>query len=251
MPEPAPKKEYLPPEYYKGTSTAKKVVLYGLIAILIIALGAGGYWFGFHKNKKQTQTPSAAQSTTSSQQQSDNTASAATKHYDSANFNLGIDYPADWMLSDNGGGKMTVTSPSLSLKSANGQPVNAREILTITPKGQNLGAFDAGSATAVMDSEKVAYTKPTQTQRGNTYLSFLQYSKTTTTGALDGVYITGDAGYQKGQDIPKSDIANVDPEIVLSFSGADGQPLSIAASNWDVDTFSGPIKKMLTSLSIN
>jgi hypothetical protein len=153
---------------------------------------------------------------------------------------------------------MTVRSPATQLKSASGQSVTGRIIMTIANKGNNLGVFDKGNATAVLNSQKIAYTSPTPNQRANTYLSFLQYATTTAAGALDGIYITGDNGYQKGQDIPKGDIAGIDPLVSVTFvqcaaSTCSGgtSALSIAASSWSNTSFAAPITKMLESLSFN
>lgn len=251
-PQPVPKHEYLPPDYHQDKGRAKRVFLYSLVTILILGAAAAAYWFGFHK---KTPAKSANQQTNSSTQQSSTQPASqidsTTKHYDSANFSLGIDYPANWTLTDNGGGKMTIVSPALQLKGATGQTVSGKITLLITPKGQNLSDFSAGSAIAVMDSEKIAYTQPTQTQRANTYLSFLRFATDADTNAMDGIYITGDAGYQKGQYIPKTDVAKIDPEVAMTFTDASGKPLSIAASNWNDTTFSGPITKIFTSLVVN
>ena len=130
--------------------------------------------------------------------------------------------------------------------------------MTIANQGQNLNVFDKGNATAVLASQKIAYTSPTQNQRANTYLSFLQYASTTQNGALDGVYITGDNGYQKGQDVPKSDVAGITPLVSVTFiqcanSACSGSTtaLSVAASAWSDTSLSGPVTKMLESLAFN
>jgi hypothetical protein len=109
----------------------------------------------------------------------------------------------------------------------------------------------------VLDSDKVAYTKPTQNQRANTYLSYLQYAATTTNGALDSIYITGDNGYKKGQDVPQADIIGVDPLVTISFVScadtacASPKPLSITASSWQASALAKTAKAMLQSLSFN
>jgi hypothetical protein len=131
--------------------------------------------------------------------------------------------------------------------------------MTILPQGQPPKDFDAGNAVAVRDSEKVSYTKPTPSQRAQTYLSFVQYAATTTHGALDGIYITGNVGYKKTQPIPKTDVAARDPIVGITFvkcandacSGAVPTPLSIKASEWDNNSFKAPIKTMLTSLAFD
>src|SRR3989304_5674301 len=65
----------------------------GLVALVVLASLAGGaYWF--MKNRKSTSEP--AKSAETAQTESGSTPAAsqtttATKHYDSANFNLGFD----------------------------------------------------------------------------------------------------------------------------------------------------------------
>ena len=66
-------------------------------------------------------------------------------------------------------------------------------------------------------SEKIKYSNPTSVQRAETYLTFVQYSTTARGEGIDALYITGDNGYQKDQYIPKTDMINLDPVIVVSF----------------------------------
>ena len=146
---------------------------------------------------------------------------------------------------------MSVKSPkTISLKDASGASFSGQIILTIQSQGAKPSQFNAGNATGVRDSIKIAYTSPTPTQRANTYLSFLQYASSSGNGVLDAVYITGDKGYQKGQTVPLTDIQLTDPLITLSFANTTG-PASISSSMWDDASFSGPLTKMLQSFSIN
>ncbi len=221
----------------------RKVGIGLAVLAVIVILALAGYWYA--KNHKSTPKPTSSAS--SSQNSTTNTPAAAkittaTKHYDSVNFNLGFDYPADWTVTDSGGGIMTVRSPAINLKDASGQAVNTQITITIRAKNQKLPEFDAGNATAALDSEKIAYTKPTQSQRANTYISFLSYAKSS--GGFDGIYITGNNGYKKDQAIPKVDIQTVDPVISITFDK------SISTDNWSDQAFAQPLKNMLQSLSI-
>lgn len=231
---------------------------YVLIFIFVVVLAGGIYWLWQHPKKSlpaNTPTVAANQKTNQQPQQT----APATAHYDSSNFNIGFDYPKDWTVTDSGNGQLTVRSTTMSLTAANGQTVNSQVLMTITQKGQNLSVFNSGSAVAVLDSKKITYTKPTQSQRADTYLSFLQYANTTISGALDAVDITGNYGYTKGQDIPKNDIANIDPLVSVTFlkcastacPAGTTTATSIASSNWNDSLFSTPITKMLESLSFN
>ncbi|HSX18475.1 MAG TPA: hypothetical protein VLE51_03920 [Candidatus Saccharimonadales bacterium] len=245
--------KYSPPQ--KERSPIWRKLGIGLAILIVIAvLGAGGYWFA--KNHKSTKTPTqSSQASQTNSVDAGTKITSATKHHDSTNFNLGFDYPADWTVTDSGNGQLTVRSPAVSVKDSDGQTVNVRISLNIRDKTQKLSEFDTGNAIAALDSEKVAYTKPTQTQRANTYLSFLMYASSTR--GFDGIYITGDSGYKKAQAIPKVDIQKIEPIISLTFAKCTDSTcsgsmtaLSVSTDNWDDQNFSQPLKAMLQSFSI-
>ena len=227
------------------------------ILIAIVLLGAGAMYLKNHKStKKPAESSQTAQTTASTPAASQ--IATTTKHYDSSAFQLAFDYPQDWTVSDNGNGILTVTSPKLQLKSADGQTVSGRIIMTIRDSAQKLTEFNAGNALAAKASVKIAYTKPSPSQRGSTYESFLRYANTANTAGLDGVYITGDSGYTLGQAIPLVDVQKVSPVINITFvkcadsvCTAKTTPLSIASTAWDDKTFSQPLESMLQSLTIN
>lgn len=252
-PAPQPESESPAPQppaqgYYKEPSN-RKWIYAGVAAVVIIAALAY-FLLGRSKPASPRAATTQSHSTTSQTPAATSQIDATTKSYTSPNFNLTFSYPADWTVADNGGTQMTVTSPAMQLKDPTGQTITGQIVMTIAQAGQVPTAFNSGGGTAVRDSVKVAYTKPTSTQRANTYLSFVQYSATTATGALDGVYITGDYGYQKGQDVPKVDIGKLDPIISLTFLNSTGKPMSVANTMWDDPNFSGPLTKMLQSFAI-
>lgn len=151
---------------------------------------------------------------------------------------------------------MTVISRPISLKVSTGQNVTGQITLTIRDPSQPLPEFDKGNATATIDSVKIAYSHPSQNQRANTYMSFLTYASSAASG-IDGIYITGDYGYKKVQAIPKVDIQKIDPITSITFAKcADNScsgkttPLNLAVSDWQNGQLSGPLTKMLESLSI-
>lgn len=214
---------------------------------------------GYILATKKTQSPAPqvandkAASTSSTTQ-----ISTTTKNYSSPNFYLSFEYPEDWAVVDNGGGIMTATSPVMKLARSSGDDAKGRIVLTFRAKDQKLPEFDSGSATAAKQSIKIAYTKPTQNQRGSTYESFLRYAGNVNTAALSGVYITGDSGYTLGQSIPKVDIQKVDPIISITFTkcsdntcAGGGGELNIPLSLWENLAFSGPLEQMLKSITIN
>ncbi len=238
----------------------RKLLIILLVVVLLGSAGAGVYLL---LNRKDT-TNNATKNTSNSRSASTDTTPKAstitttTEHYVSNGFMLEFDYPKDWVVNEpTTGGVLTVKSPALSLKDASGKAFNGQVVLTIRSKQQALPEFDKGNAVATIASQKINYTKPSQAQRGATYLSFLTYASSGQSTGLDGVYITGDVGYQKGQAIPKADFTPVDPVISVTFAkctggcGADATAASIDANMWQDETFGKPLTSMLESLTIN
>lgn len=216
------------------------------IAVLLLAgAGTGAYWY--LKNHKSTPAKSAQTGQTTAPAKT----VAATKSYTSPNFYLTFSYPASWTIIDNGGGTMTVTSADMQLKDVAGSSVNGKIVMTILNGSKQLPGFTAGSnATAVLASQKITYTKPTQTQRADTYITFISYSTTTASNGLDAIYISGNNGYTKAQAVPLADLLQVNPIISLSFTNSSGKALTLAASDWNDSSFSAPLLSMLKSLAI-
>lgn len=245
--------QHTPPDKIPRSWKVPLLIIFGLL----IAASAI-YWFVI-KPKPAAKSTSQTSSSASSSSQSTPAAvapattkiSTTTKTYTSANFKLAFSYPDDWVIADAGGGVLTAKSPSLSLKNAAAQTATGQVVLTIRDKTQKLTEFDKGNATATRDSLKISYTKPTQTQRGSTYVSYLQFATSTTAGALDGIYITSDSGYKKGQAIPLVDVSKVDPSISITFVDSSSKAMSIADSMMDDTAFSTPLTDLLKSLAIN
>jgi hypothetical protein len=242
-----------------------KLVLIIVIILLLLAAGSAAAYMYLKKSdsgtKKQPatntqQTNKKAQEPAVADQQ-DGTAEAKT--FTSSTFALSIAYPGDWTpeeLKDSA----TITSPVVTLTDANGQTTNGRMVLNIRARQDKPVEFTAGDVVAVLDSDKVDYTKPTATQRGSTYLSYLQYATTTTKGGMDGIYITGDYGYKYGQTVRLAEISKVDPLLEVTFvSCADTtcaattqKPLTVSSTAWKTDTKNRPaVETMLKSLTLN
>jgi len=246
------------PDRGKKHKSRKGLII--LIIILILLLGGAAYWFLGRStstpSKKSTNSSTSSPNNSSSSQSGASQIPTTTEHYDSPYLRLGFDHPTGWTVTDNGNGKLTAVSGPLELANPSGQKSTGQITLTVRASGQALPEFDKASAVAALDSQKIAYAKPTATQRGNTYVSFLRYATDTYSDGLDGVYITGDAGYKAGQDIPKTDIAKVDPIVSITFAGcsdaacsAAPAAMAISTSSWQDTSFSGPLMKMLESFS--
>jgi hypothetical protein len=237
----------------------RKALVWLLVLALLGAAAFGAYRFA---NRKDTKAANTAGNNSAGQTKQDSESSVITsesKHYVSAQFTLEFDQPADWAVSDSAGsGKLVARSPALQLKDATGKSFTGQVLLTIRNKQQPLPEFDKGNAVAARESEKIAYTKPSSVQRGSTYLSFLHYAGSAGSDSIEGVYITGDVGYQADQAIPKADFVPVDPVISVTFvkcadssCNGEGTTTGISKTMWQDTVFSKPIKTMLQSLTIS
>jgi hypothetical protein len=243
------------PEVYLNQGSKTKKLGYILVIMVVLLVAAGVYWFALKPQPAKAPTPATANSASSASKTEGS--KIETEHYDSSNFNLSFDYPKGWKVVDaSGSGKLTVTSTPTKLKGLGGSD-DGQVVMTIRDKSQKLTEFEKGNALSIRGSEKIAYTKPSETQRGSTYISFLNYASSKDP-QIDGIYITGDAGYEKQQSVPSTDIAKSDPIINISFikcsdsncSGT-GTPAGVAAEEWETNAeFSKPIKTILQSLAI-
>lgn len=246
--EPAKKKSRRPKLKLPAFNWKKPAKYLVILAVLAVA-AAGAYKFFFQPEPKTPNSQASNQA-----QQSNNAPgggiTTATEHYSSTQFALEFDYPSDWKVDESTTGRLTATSPELALTDKDGRTVTGQIILTIRNKQQPLPEFDEGNALAARESEKVSYTKPSPNQRGETYISLLRWaSSTASEGDFDGVYITGNNGYQKDQAAPKADFAGVDPLISVTYLKG-GAPLTVADNMWDDPDYSAPLRSMLQSLMI-
>lgn len=246
--------------------SGKRRWLVGLvIAILLLAAGGAAAYMWLKQSNSGSKRPAATHAQQSKQPSqaptpANETGSAAeTKTFTSSTLALSIAYPGDWTpaeLKDSA----TITSPVVTLTDANGQTTNGRMVLNIRARQDKPVEFTAGDVVAVLDSAKVDYTRPSATQRGSTYLSYLQYATTTTKGGMDGVYITGDYGYKYGQTVRLAEIAKVDPLLDVTFvsctdttcASTTQKALTVSATAWQTDTKNRPaVETMLKSLVLN
>jgi hypothetical protein len=239
-----------------------------IAVITILVLLAGGGAFAYVKLLANKPQPKKAPTTTQSKQQPQaqqtqptETTNGDSKTYTSSNFKLGVSYPSTWTPSETTG-QLTISSPVMDITDATGASTKGEIQLTVRHKTAKPDEYKSGSAVAVLPSEKVNYTHPTGNQRKSTYLSFLQYAGTSTKGGLDGVYITGSFGYKYAQNVPVTDISQIDPLVNVIFMrcpasdqtacAPSGQtPLTISSTLWKDDSFKTPIVDMLTSLTFN
>ena len=228
-----------------------------MIVALAVIVGAGLFLLNQHNKSAQKATStSPAKSNTGSSGAAVTDIDSTTKRYDSTNFSIGFDYPADWSISDPGSGKLSVISPMLQLRAANGQAINARIVMTIQNQQSSISQFAANTAIAPLASQKLTYKQPTPSQRAKTYLTFVNYAGSSK--AINALYITGDNGYTAGQYVPGSDIAKDDPLVSIGFFGCSDTACSnyssaaaIAVSSWSDAGLSKPLINLLQSLVID
>jgi hypothetical protein len=238
---------------------ARRRVFIRLVAIiaLVVIVGAGVYVL-FHTKAPAAHTTQQATSTVrhASSSSGAKVEPVSTQSYTATNFNLSFNYPTGWLVVNSGTGPMTVTSPPLQLTDADGSIVTGEITMTIQPQGQLPASFSAGTVLAVLNSQEITYKQPTASQASQTYLSFVQYSSTTTKGGLDGIYVTGNYGYKKAQIIPGTDITNVNPLVTITFTKCGNSacsmnltPLTIESTLWSKSSFQAPILTMLRSFA--
>jgi cytoskeletal protein RodZ len=231
-----------------------------LVLILIGAAAYGAYWFGNKQADKKTGKSAQTTQHTSNQQPQQTTpkqeTTIPTKHYDSATYTLGFDYPQTWTVTDTTA-KLTVASPTVSMKTADGSTSNGHVVLTIQNQQTTIAGYPAGGADAVLESQKLTYKQPTPVQRAQTYLTYLSYG--TKAGGLNALYVTGDNGYQKDQTVPLTDVVKGNPLISVTFqscTSADcstGTPttLVLPASSWSATAENKQVISLLESIQLN
>lgn len=227
-------------------------------AVLIVVAVAGGSYLLFIRDKNGPATPASSQGSgqPGSSTEVSSQITASTKTHNSTKQRLSFDYPQDWTAVEDTG-LIKVTSPAIKLTDTSGQNKTGQIVLQVRNKTAALPEFDGGSATAALTSQKVKYSKPTEVQRGETYVSFLHYAGSAEPG-IDGIYVTGNFGYKAGQYIAKADFASADPKITITFNQcADSNclqnpiKLTLAKTSWDNSAFSTSLLNIIKSFAIN
>ena len=224
-----------------------------LVLVLVLGAAAAAYKFGTKKAAPPKQ-PNTQSSQNSTSKTSTTTANVPTKHYDSTTYTLGFDYPENWTISDNPD-KLTVTSPDLQLVGATGTKAATHVVVTIQNPVKTIPGYPANGAVAALASDKLTYKQPTAVQRAQTYLSYLGYKAT----GLDALYITGDNGYQQGQNVPMGDIVKGNPLVSVTFvtcktvDCSSGTPtaVTLSADSWKTSDASKQVTALLQSMQLN
>jgi hypothetical protein len=250
---------------YKAKTHSKRRLAIKLLIVVIILLVAGvSYLWLLHRSDKNARYTSlyttiiGRQAAPVSKPKAKLTSAitTVTKQYTSVNQGLTLNYPANWSVNETTD-VLTIRSTPILLSTLTNKTFTGQVVLTIRNKTPPLTEFNAGNSVATSESTIMTYVQPTSDQRGSTYLSFLQYADSVS-GSLDGIYVTGNSGFQQGQAIPASDFVPIDPIVSVTFMKCSSAPcsgtnqrVSINPAMWKESAFSGPILSMLESLAIN
>jgi hypothetical protein len=151
--------------------------------------------------------------------------------------------------------KLTVTSPSTQLPGIDSNAVG-RAIITIQNQQTSIPNYPSAGAVASIASDMVTYKQPSEVQRAQTYLSYLGYQNPK---GLDALFITGDSGYQVGQNVPLSDIVKGNPLVGVTFEACGNNdcapgttgPLTLQASSWKSSPLSTAVNNFLQSIVVH
>jgi hypothetical protein len=230
----------------------KKRKIKGIIFIAVIGLALIGAAVYFLVLRKQPAPASNSNQQTATQQQpAESVDDELSEHIVSQDLQLAIDHPKTWQKDDGTQGQLVLQSPTAQITTADGSKTSGRVVITIVSAGSTVPKFTGTTGKALADSKKIAYSQPSQSQRKETHLSFVGFGSTSGVGA---VYITGDAGYKKDQDIPKTDVAKSEPIIAVSFVKCDGgncqEGMTIDPAAWDGDKILQVAESILKSLVV-
>ena len=249
---------HLPEKYPRKSKKSPKTKYYVLVLVVIVVVGTVGYLL-LNSNSKDSKPVKSSKSTSSKLATKSNASTApvaSTTNYSSTNFNLTMNYPNNWVVSDTPT-ILQLTSPVTNIVNDKKQLVKGKIILNITAQGKLPSTLGNQSATAVLNSQLISYVSPTPAQDAQTYVSFLQYSSTNTVGGLDGIYITGNYGYLKSQTIPLTNLSSISPLVWITFQKCNNSKctslsnLTISSTDWQNTKFSIPIIDIIKSFQFS
>lgn len=243
----------------KKLSFGRKLLgLFGWLFLIALLTGgaAAAVWFLWLKNDKPMTDNKSDQQSQAVAPPTPVQAVDPVETYNSSRLFLQFDHPKEWKVTEDN--KVVAVSPPTKFKTPAGSTQIGEIVLTIRSAQTTLPEFKDGDARAIVESEKINYAKPTQTQRAASYISLLAYAGMTSKG-LDGIYVTGDNGYLADQLVSMADIIQASPLISVTFqacpeatcaANSARKPLTIATTSWKDEKFAKPIKTMLQSLVI-
>jgi len=172
-----------------------------IIAVLVLVLAGGaGAYFSIHKsnNNKAKATAAAKAKTAAPKLLTGEQSTGSNYFYKNTTLAFGVTFPKTWSIKlSSDGQEVILTSPQTTYLKKNGSTANGVFTLKLR-NGIIPSAIQSTvqSAIAVDNSQVIAYSNPTTSQRQYTNLSF---------GGTDAndfgfMIITGDTAYTSGQD---------------------------------------------------
>lgn len=193
--------------HFAAQHKKSKKVLYIILGIVggLVLLGAGGAAVWLLTKKSDTKTPTSQKQTSqnsgqaaqSGKQPSGVQTKGSNYVYKSAKLNIGVTYPKTWTMRESSDKEeVIITSPQTTYTKKDGTSTQG----VVTVKLRNGIIPDAikttvQSATAVADSEVVAYSQPNEEQRQYTNLSYIGSDANNFAFGL----VTGNTAYKAGQ----------------------------------------------------
>ena len=230
----------IPIKYYGDNQPGKRLkppkksrkslfIFISIVAVCLIVLIVVYFAAPSPKNNSKTSTNSKTSSNTNN--------GPKTLSFNSVSSSLSFNYLSTWAVNDNNNGLITISSPVTSLNLASGSKTTGQVVITINEQ-TNIPKQFGNYSVALSNSTQISYSNPTQTQRNQTYLTYVQYPATTISGGLDAIYVTGDYAYPKNNVIPETDIAKLNPLIIVSFQSCQDSscqkntPVTVSSSTY-------------------
>lgn len=255
-------RRFAPPPNYRHPKKSHRKWLFVFLALLLLAvIGAAAYKF-WKSSTKPLAKPAAAAAPKALATTGTTTSGAVTYTAAGQDINLSFSYPSSWTASPASGSDktdqpITVTSPLLTLNTADSQSVTGKIVITIRPGNSSLDELNSNNPTAALASSQFSYTAPTPQQHQYPYLTYVHFSNgSKVPGVFEEVIVTGIQSFNKGDPVTA---IGADPVISASFyqctsqacSGSSQQPLSITSSNWQNDAPFQQVQSLLASLKFN
>lgn len=240
-----------PPKPKKASKL--KIVLYSIVAVLVIVILA--FVLTSHNSKKKVTVQ--VNKTSASSNTSIFNPSVKTNLYTSTAYNLSVNVPNNWKVSEDDSKALIINSNVVNIIKVDGSQAKGRVVVSVTPTSIVPAPVSKHDATAVIGSSIINYTQPTSAQLGQSYISFAQYYTTTNPNGLDAIFITGNSGYTINQIIPYTKLLTLNPTIMVYFQSCNDQKctnpsdLTINKSMWNNSSFNSTIKNILKSFSLS
>ncbi len=204
----------------------KKMWLIIGIAVGILLVGAGVFWF-LQKDKKSDSTSQSQSQQQQSTEETDEPTmapadAAQLETYKSTTLNIEIAHRKDWTLKEDAEKKLiTLTSPKFTFQTAN---ESKKDVFTLK---FGMGASkeaqkNISSAKAVRDSLLIAYDAPTESQRYYTNISYLGPAEENSS-LFSFFIVSGSIALKADNPVAGSIVINSGDFLIAGGFGADAQ----------------------------